>query len=107
MSFNPRRGDTLPLSITIRLDGSLYDLTGCTVKFSYQNLYNNHSGSMDGVVSTDVDDTAEEKATATFTPSYTTFNIAGSYKYDIQVDDGSLRFTPSYGEFEVLEDITV
>ncbi len=92
------RGDTYPLIVTLKENGSPVDLNGSTVKMTIglstpvtiTGTLNDAAG---GVVQFDFDQAS--------------VGTAGRFSYDIQVDDGSYITTYVKDVFELVEDVTL
>ena len=101
-----RRGDTRTLTITITdANGAAFDLSGYTMYLTAKKD------------PTDDDADAIFKKTATIAvpasgvgsvalTSVDTAQDIGAYYYDVEITDGSNKYTPVYDRLNILEDVT-
>jgi hypothetical protein len=96
------RGDTYPISATIKVNGEPIDITGSTIVFSFSDLEDTPTIiSINGVLED------PENGIVRFDPSPTDFDTVGTYKYDIQRTQDGYISTHAVGRLEIVGDITL
>lgn len=108
VDITEERGDTLTLNLDFdQSDGTPYDLTGWTIWLTIKT--SRGDGDNDAthqVEKTAFDDPTSGTATITVAAS-TTADLAGTYHYDIQVEDGTGTIsTEARGTIEFVDDTT-
>jgi hypothetical protein len=101
------QGDTKTFTVTVYdSDGSLYDLTGYTVRFTVKD----DKDTVDGSASISKTGNVTDAENGVFTVSLTNTDTnitAGIYYYDFQIDNGSsIVKTVESGIFQVVQDVT-
>jgi hypothetical protein len=104
-NFTYYRGDTGQFVIRPKNsnDGSAFNLTGYTALFTIANQRGSAGVQVEAVATVD---TATNIVTCTITPSVGRSLSAGSYVYDVQIDNTSQVFTLLTGSITVTDDIT-
>lgn len=110
------RGDTLRLTVTVtNADGSAYDLTGATMRFTVKRsvwdddsaapiaLYWISGGAASGIT---VSNPASGVATITATGTQTATLVTTAHVYDVQVSRGGDTWTVASGMLLVTADVT-
>lgn len=106
MNIIRKRGDTYPDEISVALNGSTADLTGCSLKLTlnrekYPVNTDNQVYQIDGIID------APLTGVVKFAPTLLQSDQVGSFYYDIQLTDqlGIIRTIKS-GIYEYKQDIT-
>lgn len=106
MNIIRRRGDTYPDEISVALNGSTADLTGCTLKLTLNTVKypidtTTQVYQINGVIDTPL------LGIVKFAPTLAQSDQVGSFYYDIQLTDqlGIIR-TIKNGIYEYKQDIT-
>jgi len=101
------QGDTRTFTITVYdSDGSVYDLTDYTVRFTVKANKSTVDGSASISKTGTVTDAENEVFTVALTNDDTNID-AGIYYYDFQIDNGSsIVKTVESGIFQVVQDVT-
>lgn len=103
-NFNYYRGDTSQFVIRPKTsNGSAFELTGYTADFTIANIRGS-TGTQYAATAT-VNATTDI-VTCTITPAVGRTLEAGSYTYDVQIDNGTQIYTLLTGVITVTDDIT-
>lgn len=94
------RGDTYPMTATLKVNGVVVDLTGSAVTFGYIKDGDTASKTIGGVISDAINGVVQ------FTPTAEDFTIAGTFKYDIQRVTGTVKTTHLKGQLILEDDVT-
>lgn len=92
------RGDNYPITATIKLNGTIVDLTGAIVTFSYYESTNVRT--IAGTITT------PSNGIVTFLPSASDFQLVGNFPFDIQRVQGGYTYTHLKGSITITDDVT-
>ena len=96
------KGDVTPLKITVLEDGVAYDMTGMQIDIDIATK----SGTVIRSLSSAGASPAITIATSELTILPTAFTTMGTYRYDLQITDGTTIYTVMKGNWVVQNDIT-
>ena len=100
------RGDTYPITVQIRLNGRIHDLTSCTAKLTV-SAYEEPTTETPEFSLTGVVASPASQGIFSFTPSAANVDLLGDYFYDIQVTDATgLIHTPIKSTITFTQDIS-
>lgn len=103
-NFNYYRGDTSQFVIRPKTsNGSAFELTGYTADFTIANI---RGSAATQYVATATVNATTDIVTCTITPAVGRTLEAGSYTYDVQIDNGTQIYTLLTGVITVTDDIT-
>lgn len=105
-NFSFIRGDTFTLTVNVKNNGVVFDLTGYSVILSAML---DETGTSADIQLTGSDITvvnAEGKITCSFSPTDTMNATAGMYFYDIQIESTTQKYTIIKSKFELIQDVT-